>query len=103
MYQRFRGANRIDWVDVSLAAVRVTPDLTRAAALSRLHARRSNGELISGAVAFSHIWSVLESFKLLGRITRWPLIAPVAEIAYRGFLKVRPRLQSLFKSYVGRD
>ncbi len=93
-YRRMKGADAISWVDASQSAEwEVAPGLTKSAALSRFHVVTPNGELLSGAAAFSRIWLELPRFRWLGSLTQNAPIAWLLEHAYRGFLLLRPRLQ----------
>lgn len=93
-YRRRSGAERIRWVNVGRAdASFLGHDLCRDAALERFHVRRADGSLVSGARAFAALWQALPGFRLLGRFTALPVVAPLAELAYRTFLRIRPVLQ----------
>lgn len=95
-YRRRRGADRIQWVDVSSAnEQQLSSGLCRSDALARFHVRRSDGRLDSGGRAFAELWYALPDFRWLGRIARTPLLTPVLETAYRGFLHLRPAMQRL--------
>jgi predicted DCC family thiol-disulfide oxidoreductase YuxK len=60
VYQRERGGQDIRWEDVTRCEpVELGPGLSREAALARLHLRRSDGELVSGAAAFTGMWMQL--------------------------------------------
>jgi predicted DCC family thiol-disulfide oxidoreductase YuxK len=85
-YRDRPGVAGLDWVDVSREA---PPGLDRAAALARFHARLPDGRLVSGAAAFAEIWRRVPGLRWLGRLVAWGPAAPVAELAYRGFLRVR--------------
>jgi predicted DCC family thiol-disulfide oxidoreductase YuxK len=86
-YQRRRGAERITWINCEDAAR--GSDLSREAAYARLHARRPDGQLVSGAQAFASLWQALPAFRPAGRIASLPGIVHGLEWGYRGFLKVR--------------
>ncbi|MDP3584246.1 MAG: DUF393 domain-containing protein [Thiobacillus sp.] len=89
-YQRRRGAGRIRWVNLAHCTDEdLGTDLSRAAATARLHARRSDGLLVSGARAFAALWQTLPAFRLAGRVAALPGIVHGLEGGYRGFLKVR--------------
>ncbi|WP_377295366.1 thiol-disulfide oxidoreductase DCC family protein [Rhizobium sp. SG2393] len=83
-----RGA--IDFVDVSDAAT--TCPIDRAALLARFHASE-NGRLFSGARAFAAMWRAIPLLRPLGILADLPWARPLFEAAYRGFLRIRPRLQ----------
>lgn len=86
----------IVWVDVSACqATEIVPGLTQDDAKRRFHMRRADGTLLSGAAAFAEMWVQTPGFRWLGRVARWPGITPSLEVAYRGFLRVRPQMQRL--------
>jgi len=64
--------------------------------LSRFYAQEA-GKLLSGAAAFAAMWRAIPLLRPLGLITGWPPARPLFEVAYRGFLRIRPRLQRLFR------
>ncbi len=89
-YRARPGAEGFDWVDVSGGDPAVLgPDLTREAALARMHVRRPDGVLLSGAAAFAAMWQRMPGFQGLGRLIAVPPFTLVAELAYRVFLRVR--------------
>ncbi len=94
-YQCQRGAEAIDFVDVSDPGVSIASDLDRKAAMARFHVRESDGRLLSGAEAFARIWERLPSWRFAARIARVPGVTPLLELAYRGFLPVRPYLSRM--------
>ncbi|MDX1540112.1 MAG: DUF393 domain-containing protein, partial [Geminicoccaceae bacterium] len=74
-----RAGVAFDWRDVSS-----DPDALRAAGLDpeiarrRLHATDERGHLLAGIPAFQRIWERLPGFRWLARLTRRPLIGPLA-------------------------
>lgn len=95
-YRDRRGADALDWVDVSAAQeAEVAPGLSREHALARFHVRDRAGRLMSGGAAFAAIWRSLPGFRLLGRLFSLRPLALILERAYRLFLRIRPRLQKL--------
>jgi predicted DCC family thiol-disulfide oxidoreductase YuxK len=98
LYQGCRGAEKIAFVDVAASnADVVAPGLDRADALARFHVMGRDGQLKSGAAGFAHLWLTLPDWRWLGRLVMLPLVLPVAEAAYRGFLHVRPLIQKLWR------
>jgi predicted DCC family thiol-disulfide oxidoreductase YuxK len=87
-----RGA--IAFIDVS------TPGgscpLDRKALLERFHAREK-GVMLSGAAAFAAMWRAIPLLRPLGLIARWMPVLALLERAYLRFLRIRPRLQGLFR------
>lgn len=63
--------------------------------LARLHARDTNGELVSGAAAFAAMWRAIPLLRPLGLAARWQPVLWLLETGYRGFLRVRPSVQQL--------
>ena len=96
-YQKITPNAPIHWVDVS--SPEFTPPLgqTKASLMQRFHVIKPNGELISGAAAFVHIWEKLPGWRRLAAIAKLPGAINVMEFGYVKFLKIRPKVQSLFK------
>ena len=66
----------------------------RADLLARFHARE-DGVLLSGAAAFAAMWRAIPLLRPLGLAAQRPRVLALLERGYRGFLRVRPRLQRL--------
>lgn len=89
-YRRQAQSAPVAWVDVSTChPVELGADLDRATALARMHVRRADGQLVSGAVAFVEIWRKLPAYAWLARLAAWPPLLAVMEAGYVGFLKLR--------------
>ena len=102
LYRACAGAERIDFVDVSVAeAGAVAPGLDKAAALERFHVRNLDGTLASGAAGFGHLWLALPGWRWIGRIVLLPGILQLTEVIYRGFLILRPALQWIWRAKSG--
>jgi predicted DCC family thiol-disulfide oxidoreductase YuxK len=90
MYRRQPGADGVRWVDVARCE---TADLgyglTREAAMARLHLRRPDGSLVSGAEAFAALWQALPRWSWLGRLLGSGLGLRLLEAGYGAFLVVR--------------
>jgi len=79
-------AEGVCFVDIA----REAPEgIDHATALARLHVRRPDGSLVSGAAAFAVLWQRVPRLRWLGRFVGWAPVTPVAELAYRGFLRLR--------------
>lgn len=90
MYQRQPGADGVCWVDIAQCnAADLGAGLTRDAAMARLHLRRPDGSLVSGAAAFTSLWQTLPRWSWLGRLLGSGPALWLLELAYRGFLVVR--------------
>jgi predicted DCC family thiol-disulfide oxidoreductase YuxK len=89
-YRARPGLDGFDWIDVSTAAPEALgPGLTRDAALARMHVRRADGTLVSGAAAFAEMWRRMPRLRWLGMLLSAPPFGALAELGYRGFLRVR--------------
>lgn len=82
------------FVDVS-AEANALPAAERAALLARFHVQRTDGSRLDGAAAFVAMWERLPGWRWLARLAKLPGALTVMEVAYRGFLRVRPHLQAL--------
>lgn len=92
LYQRQAGADRVVWVDVARCeASNLGSDLSREAAMARLHLRRPDGSLVSGAQAFTLLWQALPRWAWLGRLLGSGLPLKMFEMVYRTFLFIRRR------------
>ena len=91
LMRRLDRAGRIDFIDVAKGAPQQCP-IDQAELLERFHVE-DNGTMRSGAAAFAAMWRRIPSLWPLGQIARFPPVLWLLERAYRGFLKIRPRLQ----------
>lgn len=81
------------FVDATEAGDDACP-IDRADLLARFHASE-DGRLLSGAAAFAAMWRAIPLLRPLGLAARAPWILRGLEPLYRGFLRVRPHLQSM--------
>ncbi len=89
-YQGRDGAASFAWVDVARADdAALGRGLSREAALARMHVRRADGTLVSGAAAFAEIWRGMPGLRWLGRLLAIPPFGALAELCYRLFLRAR--------------
>ena len=96
-YQTCRGAEAIDWVDVSGAdALRLPASLDQETALARFHVQTETGKVLDGAAAFVALWGRLERFRLLEKLLNNRPTLWLLNQVYALLLKVRPALQRLF-------
>lgn len=72
----------------------VSCPIDRADLLARFHASE-DGVLLSGAAAFAAMWRAIPLLRPLGLAARRPWVLALLERGYRGFLRIRPRLQRL--------
>lgn len=87
-YRKIGALRDVGWTDVSEPDVRLE-DLDREQALRRMHVRRADGSLASGARAFTAIWRNHPITRPLARLLDLPPLSWMAEAAYRGFLVLR--------------
>lgn len=90
VYRRSAGGQALCWVDAASApADALGPGLDRQAALARLHLRRADGSLVSGAAAFIALWQALPGWAWLGRLLDHRPGQWLMEAGYRLFLVAR--------------
>jgi predicted DCC family thiol-disulfide oxidoreductase YuxK len=90
MYRKQVGACAIAWVDAATCpASTLGTDLSRQSALARLHVRTADGELKSGALAFSTLWRSLPRFAFVGRLMSHRPVLALLEVGYRVLLVAR--------------
>lgn len=70
--------------------------LDRRLMLRRFHAQE-DGVMLDGAAAFAAMWRAIPRLRLLGELARHRPVLWALELAYRGFLKIRPVLQGLLR------
>jgi predicted DCC family thiol-disulfide oxidoreductase YuxK len=101
-YRSLRGAGAIIWTDLSGAGQSELPrSIERIYALRRIHAIDANGQVVSGARVFSLIWSALPQFRLLGFVSRLPLVNGALDVLYWAFLKILPTLKKALRKKHG--
>lgn len=90
--RRLDRRGRIAFVDVADPGNAGLCPLDPAELLARFHALE-NGRIVSGAAAFAAMWRAVPLLWPLGQAARLPPVLWLLERAYRGFLRIRPRLQ----------
>ncbi len=93
VYRGLQARAPLCFADVSDAATVLPEGASRSQLLARFHVRRADGRWLSGAQAFLAMWAVLPGWRWLAGVGRLPGAAGLMEHAYRGFLRLRPRLQ----------
>lgn len=90
MYQRQPGVDSVVWIDLTrCGASDLGTGLTRDAAMARLHQRRPDGSLVSGARAFTSLWRILPLWAWLGCMLGAGPCLWLLEAGYQGFLVIR--------------
>lgn len=89
-YRRRRGADRIDWIDITQADNDPSDlGVSRAQAMARFHVRDANGRWHTGAAGFVQLWSWLPAYRWLARMVTGLRLLPVMEKGYTLFLRWR--------------
>ncbi|CAM8670591.1 COG3011 Predicted thiol-disulfide oxidoreductase [Comamonadaceae bacterium] len=97
LYQSLEPLRPVQWLDVSEAQTGLAPE-EQARLMARFHVRLADGRMLSGAAAFVELWLTMPGWRWLGRIGRLPGVTPLLELAYRGFLHLRPYLQKVMRT-----
>jgi len=91
-----QGDSGLCFVDISRETEGDTrSDAERAALLARFHVQRADGSRLDGAAAFVAMWRRLPGWRWLAKLAGLPGVLPLLELAYRGFLVVRPAMQKI--------
>lgn len=93
LYRGLPANQPLAFVDVSHPASELPAGTTRAQLLARFHVRQPDGTLVDGARGFVALWALLPGWRWLARLAALPGVAPSMELAYRGFLHLRPLMQ----------
>ncbi len=97
VYRDLTPTQPLEFRDISSQATarlaQLPAGLSQADLLARFHVRHADGRIESGARAFIALWERLPYWRWLARLGRLPGMASLMEIAYRGFLRVRPTMQ----------
>jgi predicted DCC family thiol-disulfide oxidoreductase YuxK len=98
IYQRANGGKDVNWCDVSGSAPEaLPPGLSQQQAMARFHIKGADDTVYSGGRAFIQLWLSLPGWRWLGRLMSIGPLPAIAELAYRGFLPIRPYLQRLLR------
>ena len=90
LYKAGGGSASFVWVDVTqVDEAALGPGLTRDAALARMHVRRADGTMVSGAAAFAEIWQAMPGLRWFGRLLAIRPFGALAEPGYSLFLLAR--------------
>lgn len=93
VYQNITPDQPISWVDVSKPDTPLPQGQSKEQLMARFHTRTAQGELLSGAAAFVHVWGQLPGWRVLAWLAKVPGMLWLMEKAYNGFLPVRPAMQ----------
>jgi predicted DCC family thiol-disulfide oxidoreductase YuxK len=96
-YKALTPMTKIQWLDVTQSSFIPPEGQTIEQLMERFHVLNHNAELLSGAAAFVYLWKQLPGWKRLAAIEKIPGAMQVLEFGYTKFLKIRPKVQLLFK------
>lgn len=84
------------FADISSAVNTLDIDASeRQTLLARFHVQRPDGSRLHGAAAFVAMWSRLPGWRFAAKLARLPGALYLMELAYLGFLRIRPGMQWL--------
>jgi predicted DCC family thiol-disulfide oxidoreductase YuxK len=87
----------VNWMDVSAQDFDPPEGKSVDELMARFHVRTIKGQWLIGAPGFIALWRVTPGFRILGYLTSIPPAPQILDLGYRGFLKIRPRLQKLIR------
>ena len=95
MYRQLKADQPIQWIDISYLHEAALLGRSKSELMQRFHVLTPEGQLISGARAFVHMWLLLPRWRYLGFLSKVPGVLAMMELCYRSFLVLRPRLQKM--------
>jgi ubiquinone biosynthesis monooxygenase Coq7 len=98
-YKKISLDGKINWVDVSSSEFVPPVGQSKGALMQRFHVIKPNGDLVSDAAAFVHVWEQLPGWSRLATVAKVPGALDVMEFGYDKFLKIRPKIQSLILGF----
>lgn len=102
MYRTQDGAEDIAFIDIT-EATDLGENLDPEDAASRFHVRRPDGSLVSGAEGFVEVWLRMRGWRWLAAMAQIPGMLWLMELAYRGFLPLRPFLARKLGRHLTKD
>ena len=85
-YKRIAPAGVFEWVDITVDnSATQKLGISYADGLKLLHAQDLQGKLHIGVDAFLLIWQQIPRWRIVATIVSFPIIRPVATMAYRAF------------------
>ncbi len=97
MYRKLPALANLEWIDISTPSYCPPPGTTRDVLMKRFHAIDPDGQMLSGARAFVHVWSQLPGWRHLAKLAGIPGVLPMMEISYMAFLVFRPWIQIMYR------
>ncbi len=93
LYRDLPALQPVRYLDVHDSASALPAGTTQPQLLARFHVQQPDGQLLDGARGFVALWAALPGWRWLARVARLPGVTPAMELAYRGFLRLRPAMQ----------
>lgn len=98
-YRVQEGADRIEFIDIcSPGFDAVKEGLDPFKVHKVMHARKTDGTVVTRVAAFIEIWNLLPKYRWVSRWVRKPIIRQSLEIGYTCFATLRPILPRYKKS-----
>lgn len=96
-YRRRDRTARVAFVDIAADPAPLAPlGITQQQALAAMHARRADGRLVRGAVAFLALWDEIPGWRIAARLVRAiPGLLPLAERLYAWIAPRRGRVAAV--------
>jgi predicted DCC family thiol-disulfide oxidoreductase YuxK len=93
-YKRQVGAEQIEFVDICAPDFEAAKEgLDPFRVHKFMHARKSDGSVITGVDAFICIWQLLPRYKKYAKLAQWPVVRPFLNLGYIIFAQgIRPYL-----------
>lgn len=92
-YQKQLGAEAIKFIDITQPGFSAIEEgLDPILVHQIMHAKDSQGRIITGVAAFIAIWQVLPKYQRISRVAAFPPIFAMLKVAYRCFAMIRPLL-----------
>jgi predicted DCC family thiol-disulfide oxidoreductase YuxK len=93
MLRRKDKHDRLAFVDIAEQSFDPsTFGITHADAHAAMHVQLPDGTMVKGVEAFRQVYRALGMGWVMAP-TGWPILRPIFDLLYRGFAKIRPRLQ----------
>ena len=90
-YQRCRGSDQIEFVDITAPQFSATAEGLDPREVNRqFHVRRANGSMAVGVDAFIEIWKTLPRYRFLARFASLSPVRLILQFGYYWFAKIRP-------------
>lgn len=97
-YKKLKTLHSIQWLGIHSSWDEIKHyGLTKETLLRRIHAVKSDGEIVSGAAAFVLIWDSLKYYSILGQIVTTCRLLPILDWIYKYFAAWRYKKNQVCK------